>query len=175
MKRCLGRWGCIMLSVCSLAFAEEKAGQSIYKGPMEQRVDALAGIQPGLGAVMNEIGTRFANLYWAANGGNWGLAQYQLKELLEAQEVAEVTRPARAPMLKAFEQSYLEPLAAAIKKKDLSQFNPRFAAAEQGCNACHTALGYGFIRYHVPKRPPASWLNFTLKTSPSYDEKSEAK
>ncbi|MBI3145381.1 MAG: hypothetical protein HYZ18_09010 [Pseudogulbenkiania sp.] len=103
------------------------------------------------------------------------MAQYQLKEMREAQEVAEVTRPARAPMLKAWEQSYLEPLAAAIKKKDLSQFNPRFAAAEQGCNACHTALGYGFIRYRVPKQPPASWLNFTLKTSPNYDEKSEVK
>ncbi|WP_024303851.1 hypothetical protein [Pseudogulbenkiania sp. MAI-1] len=175
MKRRWGLWGCIMLSVCSLAWAEEKAGQGIYEGPVEQRVKALAAIQPGLGGGMNEIGSRFANLYWAANGGNWGLAQYQLKELLEAQEVAETTRPARAPMLKAFEQSYLEPLAAAIKKKDLSQFNPRFAAAEQGCNACHTALGYGFLRYHVPKRPPPSWLNFTLKTPPNYDEKSEPK
>ncbi|BAK77286.1 hypothetical protein NH8B_2472 [Pseudogulbenkiania sp. NH8B] len=165
--------GCAALLVCLPTLAEEKVGKSIFDGPPEQRIDALAEIQPGLGVVMNEIGTRFANLYWAANGGNWGLADYQLKELLEAQEVGEATRPGRAPMLKALEENYLVPLQAAINKKDLSQFNPRFAEAERGCNACHTALGYGFIHYHVPRNPPSGWLDFKLKTSPGYKEKTE--
>ncbi|MBP0632346.1 hypothetical protein [Cupriavidus sp. AcVe19-1a] len=57
-------------------------------------------------------------IYWAANGGNWGLAQYQLKELLEAQEVGEITRPQHASMLKANEKTYLTPVAQAIEKKN---------------------------------------------------------
>lgn len=58
---------------------------------MENRVQALSSIQPGLGAIMHEYGNRFTNMYFAANGDNWGLAQYELKEMLEAQEIAEIT------------------------------------------------------------------------------------
>ena len=153
----------------------EDAAKDIHKGPLESRVNALVSIQPGLGAVMHEMGRRFADTYWAANGGNWGLAQYELKELLEAQEVAEITRPQRAPMLKAFEGTYLVPLGEAIAKKDISQFNRRFSAAAGRCNACHTELGYGFIQYRVPKQRKQELLDFTMKTEPKYDEAKESK
>lgn len=146
--------------------ADEKAEKSIREGPLESRVDALASIQPGLGVVMHEIGNRFAILYWAAQGGNWGLAQYQLKELREAQEVAELTRPKRADMLKAFESSYLVPLRKTIVAKDLDAFGKGFMATEQACNACHTALGYGFIQVHVAQTPAPGILDFALKTEP---------
>ena len=166
---------CLVLGAGTGAQAGDDAEKSIHQGALESRVNALASIQPGLGGVMHEMGYRFASAYWAANGGNWGLAQYQLKELLEAQEVAEITRPQRAPMLKANERSYLMPLSEAIEKKDISQFNHRFSAAINGCNACHTALGYGFIRYHVPKQPKQELLDFTLKTEPEYQETKESK
>lgn len=133
---------------------------------LESRVNSLASIQPGLGVVMHEFGYRFADMYWAANGGNWGLAQYQLKELIEAQEVAEVTRPQRAPMLKTFEDNHLAPLKKTIEKKDISQFRRSFSAAMDACNACHTALGYGFIRYRIPEQSRQEFLDFSLKTEP---------
>jgi hypothetical protein len=155
--------------------AQAETEMNIREGTLERRVDSLASIQPGLGVVMHEIGYRFADLYWAANGGNWGLAQYQLKELLEAQEVAEVTRPQRAPMLKAFEESYLVPLAKSIEKKNIGQFRRSFAAARNGCNACHEALGYAFIRYRVPQQSTHEVLDFSLKTEPKYDEAAEPK
>ncbi|AZE49127.1 hypothetical protein C4K04_3455 [Pseudomonas chlororaphis] len=115
---------------------------------------------------MHEFGYRFANIYWAANGGNWGLAQYQLKELRESQEVAEITRPQRAGMLKAFESTYLLPLDQAILNKNTKTFNEKFSEAENACNACHTALGYGFIKFKLPKAPEETFLDFTLKTDP---------
>lgn len=148
---------------------------NIHQGSLENRVNSLTSIQPGLGMVMHEIGYRFADMYWAANGGNWGLAQYQLKELIEAQEVAEVTRPQRAPMLKAFEDNHLAPLGKAIEKKDISQFRRSFSAAVDACNACHTALGYGFIRYRVPKQSLHEVLDFSLKTEPKYEEAAKPK
>ncbi|WP_198030871.1 hypothetical protein [Cupriavidus sp. amp6] len=57
-------------------------------------------------------------IYLGSQWWNWGLAQYQLKELLEAQEVGEITRPQHAPMLKANEKTYLTPVAQAIEKKN---------------------------------------------------------
>lgn len=165
----------LALAPALIAHAAGDEAKSIHQGALENRVATLASIQPGLGVVMHEMGYRFANTYWAAAGGNWGLAQYELKELLEAQEVAEVTRPQRAPMLKAFEEAYLAPVAQAIEKKDMAQFKRSFAAAVNGCNGCHTGLGYGFIRYRVPKRPTQDLLDFTAKTEPHYDEAKEAK
>jgi hypothetical protein len=175
MNRKLILFVCLTLGVELGAQADDTKEKSLTEGSVEQRVDALASIQPGLGAVMHEFAYRFANTYWAANGGNWGLAQYQLKELLEAQEVAELTRPQRAPMLKANEQAYLKPLAKAIEKADLAQFNRDFAEAIKGCNGCHTALGYGFLHYRLPDKAPQEFLDFTVKTAPKYEEAKEPK
>lgn len=157
--------GLMLVPVIALN-AGEKVEKNIHEGALESRVDALAAIQPGLGVVMHEMGFRFAGIYWAAKGGNWGLAQYQLKELGEAQEVAEITRPHRADMLKAFEGSYLVPLRKTIAEKDMAGFSKRFAEAEQACNACHTALGYGFIQVHVPETPAPGLMDFSLKSEP---------
>ncbi|RDK06401.1 hypothetical protein DN412_31610 [Cupriavidus lacunae] len=93
------------------------------------------------------------------------MAQYQLKELLETQEVGEITRPQHAAMLKANEQTYLAPLAQAIEKQDIKQFNHRFSAATNGCNACHTAMGYGFIQFKLSKLSKQEFLDFSIKTS----------
>ena len=165
---------CLVCGLSTVALAEE-TDQNIYEGTLENRVNALSTIQPGLGVVMHEFGSRMAATYWAANGGNWGLAQYELKELLEAQEVAEVTRPKRAEMLKAFEQGNLLPLNATVEKKDIKEFNRRFSAVVNACNACHTALGYGFIEYQVPAQSNHDILNFSLKTEPEYNETEEPK
>jgi hypothetical protein len=165
---------CIACGLTGGAWADEPE-RDIYGGRLEERVNSLASIQPGLGVVMHEIGYRFSSLFLAARGGNWGLAQYELKELLEAQEVAEVTRPKRAGMLKAFERNYLAPLVVTIEKKDTRQFNKRYSAAVNGCNACHTALGYGFIRFQAPLKGKAVGLDYSLKTEPKYNEAGEKK
>ncbi len=167
----------LFLVACGLGSAVSAAEpeRDIYQGSIESRVDALASIQPGLGVVMHEVGYRFSSLYRAAHGGNWGLAQYQLKELREAMEVAETTRPKRAAMLKAFGQTHLGPIDAAIEKKNLAEFNPRFLEAVKGCNACHSALGMSFIRYRVPERGHQGGLDVTLKTDPKHPESSEPK
>lgn len=158
---------CLGFSSWAGAQTAAPAEKSLEQGSLEDRVKTLASIQPGLGVVMHEMGWRFANTYWAANGGNWGLAKYQLKELLEAQEVAEVTRPQRAPMLKANEQTFLVPLAQAIENKDLKLFNRRFKEAANACMGCHAALGYGYIRFKVPAKPPQDFLDFSLKSDPT--------
>ncbi|HEY3061948.1 MAG TPA: hypothetical protein VGL99_23475 [Chloroflexota bacterium] len=118
----------------------------------------LSAIQPGLGTVMIEYGHRMAALWFAAEAANWDLAQYQLGEMVEIQEVGETTRPARAPALKSFESSFLNPLEEAIKAKDKTRFESAYNSAIQGCNSCHGsqtsadfAQGFKFIKVQVPK------------------------
>ncbi len=114
----------------------------------------LAEIQPGLGTVMMEYAHRFWSMYYAAKSGNWDLAAYQMKEALEIQEVGETTRPARAPMLKAFESSFLDPLNNTINAKNFSTFQAAYNNTVGGCNGCHAASGFPYINYTLPSSPP---------------------
>lgn len=143
-------------TVCLLAFAGGAYAASDWlKGSTEEQLKTLAELQPGLGTVMMEYSTRYTNMYYAAKGGNWDLAAYQHKEALEIQEVGETTRPARAAGLKAFETAYLVPLDAAIKAKDFGTFDKTFKAGILGCNGCHTAQGFPFIKYELPGAAPS--------------------
>lgn len=141
--------GCIML-VSGAAYADG----SWLKGSTDEKLNTLAELQPGLGTVMIEYSNRFTNMYYAAHGGNWGMADYQLKEAREIQEVGETTRPNRATPLKDFEAKYLEPLAKAIGASDLKSFDAAFDDAVKGCNECHHKAHFTFINYELPKSAP---------------------
>lgn len=145
------------LSVLVLALVVAAAGayadSAWLKGNTEQQLKTLAEIQPGLGTVMIEYSTRYTNAYFAAKGGNWDLAAYEIKEAREIQEVGETTRPARAEALKGFEKSYLDPLDEAIKAKDFKKFDKAFKDGIQGCNTCHVGQGFPYIKYQLPKGP----------------------
>ena len=141
--------GCLIMLAGGVAYAES----DWLKGSTEDKLKTLAELQPGVGTVMIEYSTRFTNMYYSAKGGNWALADYMLKEMREIQEVGETTRPGRAAMLKAFESNYLDPLEKTVKAKDLKQFTTAFDAALKGCNGCHAASDFAFIKYELPKAP----------------------
>ncbi len=131
------------------------AASDWLKGSADDKLKTLAEIQPGLGTVMMEYAARYTNAYYAAKGGNWDLADYMLKEAGEIQEVGEATRPERATALKAFENAYLKPLEEAVKAKDFKKFDSTFKKGIQGCNGCHAGQGFPYIKYELPKTPPA--------------------
>ena len=114
----------------------------------------LAEIQPGLGTIMIEFGHRFYITYYAAKAGNWELAQYEIEELLEAQETAEVTRPEYAEDLKTFEHTALEALQKAIEAKDWELFSKHYTETTKACNTCHKDNGHPYIHYKLPKEAP---------------------
>jgi len=116
----------------------------------------IADMQPGLGTIMIEYSHRFYVAYYAAKSANWGLANYEVKEMPEIQEVGEMTRPGHKAELKAFEDTYLAPIFKAIKAKNWNAFNNAYYKAVHGCNNCHVATGHEFIRYRLPATPPAS-------------------
>ncbi len=123
----------------------------------------LWDIQPGLGTIMIEYGTRFNNVWFAAQAGNWDMVRYQVLEMTEIQEVGETTRPARAPALMAFEHTYLDPLTDAAEAKSLSSFTAAYDRAITGCNSCHASStstdfpgGYRFVKIQRPTAPTLS-------------------
>jgi uncharacterized protein (TIGR03437 family) len=81
------------------------------------------------------------------------MAAYQLKEMVEIQEVGETTRPSRKEALKGFEEGALVPLANDIVNQDLTAFNRDFTTAVAFCNACHAATGFSYIVYQLPAKP----------------------
>jgi hypothetical protein len=122
-------------------------------------IQQLSAIQPGLGTIMIEYGRRMGHLWFAEQADNWDLAQYQLREMREIQEVGETTRPARAPALKSFETQFLDPLEEQIQAKNKSQFETAYRSAIQGCNSCHGSQtsadwpqGFAFIKVQVPTK-----------------------
>lgn len=117
-------------------------------------LEELAEIQPGLGTVMMEYSKRFWIMYYAAKNGNWELADYELEEMLEIQEVGETTRPNMAKALKGFEEAYLTPLKQAIENRDWDAFQQAYNNAIKGCNACHAGTGHPYIKYVLPDTPP---------------------
>ena len=122
----------------------------------------IAEMMPGMGTVMLEYSHRFYVAYYAAKAGNWELAEYELDEMLEIQEVGETTRPEYAKALKAFEDTYLTQVTEQAKSKNWDGFKTTYQKAVIGCNACHTATGHGYIRYRLPENPPAL-LSLSLK------------
>lgn len=122
-------------------------------GELDELTKKTWEVQPGLGTIMMEYGNRMGVIYNAAVAGNWGMAGYQLKEAREIQEVGETTRPKRADALKAFEKTYLDPLEETIKAKDLAKFKDAYSKAVVGCNGCHAAAGYDFIKFKIPAAP----------------------
>lgn len=139
---------CLMM-LAGVAYAES----DWLKGSVDEKLKTLAELQPGVGTVMIEYSGRYTNMYYAAKGGNWGLADYMLKEAREIQEVGETTRPGRAASLKAFESAYLDPIEKTIKAKDFKAFTTAFNAGIQGCNGCHASNGFPYIKYELPNAP----------------------
>ncbi|MBI3962108.1 MAG: hypothetical protein HY335_05105 [Deinococcus sp.] len=120
----------------------------------ELTLDQLAGIQPGLGRLMVEVGERYWILYYAAQGGNWELAAHQLHQIQSLFKAGAITRPKMAKYLEAYDQGYLAAMAAAIEARDLMAFEKAYRRGIDGANALHQATGHGEIQWQLPPTPP---------------------
>lgn len=122
----------------------------------EMTLDQLAGIQPGMAALMKEVGDRYTQAYYAAKGGNWKLAAHCLNSLRGAFRAAKLTRPKYADDLAAYDAEYLTPIFKAIHEQDWNTFEAAFLKGELGSDQYHDKRGYPHIRYSLPKDPPSN-------------------
>src|SRR3972149_4400517 len=55
-------------------------------GTMDQKFETVAKQLRGFDMAMVETGSRYTQLYWAAQDRNWGFADYQMKKIRTAVE-----------------------------------------------------------------------------------------
>ena len=121
----------------------------------EVTIHKLLELQPGMAALMKEVGERYTRAYYAAKGGNWKLSAYQLNQVRVAFKTAKVTRPKFTDDLTKFDSEYLMPIFKAIHAKDWGLFEEAYENGIEGSDFFHDKNGYPYIRYLLPGAPPA--------------------
>lgn len=120
----------------------------------ELTVDDLARLTPGLGSLMPIISDRYWVLYYAAQGGNWDLASYQINQIRHLMTVGSTTRPKMERFLQAFIQGHLEALRRAVAERDWNAFERAYRKGIGAANAYHVETGHGEITWQLPDAPP---------------------
>lgn len=128
----------------------------------ELTLEQLADAQPGIAGLMKEIGERYHVLYFAAHGGNWNLAQHEVKVVTSILKTGAMLRPKFAQDITSFTLASLHPIGESIRAKDWRKFDEAYKKSIDEANKLHEKYGYEFIRYVLPKTPPEH-LDLTSK------------
>jgi glucose/arabinose dehydrogenase len=125
---------------------------------------------PDQAHAMMDVGYHFANLWFAADKGNWPLAGYYLETTRSHLKWAVRLQPVRKTkagidvdlngILQAVDNTMLAEVNKAIENKDIAGFKTAYGRTTEGCYACHTAAEKPFLRVQVPTAPPATIINF---------------
>src|SRR5439155_8970671 len=116
--------------------------------------EELSRFVPGLGTLMPEIGTRAWKLYYAAQAGNWRLAQFQFGEMRGLMRTGTVTRPAYKDDLESFMQGMMVKVGDALAAKDFAAFDVAFKEMVVEANDYHDGAGRNYIVWKLPGFPP---------------------
>jgi hypothetical protein len=137
------------------------AGVVYAADDMQKQLDDIKGALPKFAIPMREVGDRFQNMYFAAEGGNWGLAYYMSKYMNGAMNPAKLTKPAEYPAWKNFYDDTFAPVNKAIFAQDFKAFEKVYMAVITHCNDCHTSMRYGFIKVVKMKSPADNGITYT--------------
>jgi len=145
----------LMFGTATQVFAQED---------MQKQIDAVKAAIPKFAIPMREVGDRFQNMYYAAKGGNWGLAFYMSKYMNGAMNPAKLTKPAEYAEWANFYGKTFEPVNKAIMVQDFKAFEKEYKAVIKNCNECHAGMGYGFIKVKQLKAPADQGIDYAVKS-----------
>jgi hypothetical protein len=128
---------------------------------LQLTVDSLKAQIPGLGEYMTTIQLHTAKLWFAAEASNWKLAKYELDELAETMEAAELLHARRnnidiSLFLRGVRIAQVPLLEQSLERKSVPAFRDAYRQTLVACNACHRPAGYDFIRIVTPSREPVT-------------------
>lgn len=133
---------------------EKLKALTVWTGHREMSLTDVATIQPGLGRIMPEVGTRTWKLYYAAQAENWALAAFQAKEIKALMELGAFTRPKHADALNKYLEKNWKPVQEAINTQDFPAFEAAFIKAVDAGNAYHKLKDKPYIVWKLPDVPP---------------------
>lgn len=136
---------------------------------LEDRIDSLEiklnnSYKPGLGEFMSSIQIHHAKLWFAGQNKNWGLADFEIKEIKEALDNINKYCNDR-PEVKAMgmiNQS-MDSISNAIQQKNEVDFKNSFVVLTNTCTSCHHETNHGFNVLKIPKTPPFSNQEFKIE------------
>ena len=147
---------------------------------LQKRLDAAQGVSPipaptamprpvEVAHNMNRIQNYVHKLWWAGKAGNLPLASFYRHEIKEEmEEVAAAGIVEKGIPISAHMQVYgiraIDVLKDQLANDSLKDFEPRFAALIDACNACHQSSGHAELRMRVPDNNRFSEQVFTNDT-----------
>ena len=120
---------------------------------------------PKLGDIMSATQLRHIKLWFAGKLQNWELAAFEVEQIkgglgdaaqLYLEIPVEYVTNTAAP---------IQLIRDAIEAKDSTKFSKAFNDLTAACNACHQAIGRGFIVIQVPTASPFSDQSFSPRAS----------
>ena len=143
------------------------SGAALAADPETQKqLDDLKAAIPKFAIPMREVGDRFQDMNSAVKGGNWALAAYMSKYMNGAMNPARLTKPDEYKVWKGFYEETFAPTNKAIQAKDAKAFEVAYTAVIKDCNACHAAMGYGFIKVVKQVAPSDQGIDYKVKSEP---------
>jgi len=120
----------------------------------ELTLDQIAELQPGLGTLMRDVSDRYWIAYYAAKGGNWDLAAYQLRGVRSLFKKGNLTRPKYKGMVEKYTKKILDPLDERVLAKDFAGFEKAYMEGIELANKMHEETNHGEIIWKLPPNPP---------------------
>lgn len=110
--------------------------------------------------VMTMAQLEHLKLWYAGKAKNWDLAAYELRQLTNSLAEAAIYYPAIPVSNVTTLREPLLSIADAIAAADDRKFAASMRVLTNGCNACHSSMGRGYIAIAVPTggQPPANQI-----------------
>jgi hypothetical protein len=133
---------------------------------LQAKVDSLEKVvngiyRPGLGEFMTDIQLHHAKLWFAGINHNWGLADFELKEIGESLDAIQKYCTDRVEVKSiGMILPAIDSITHAIDMKDPAHFNSSFTLLTNTCNSCHEAVKFPFNKIKIPDALPVTNQDF---------------
>ncbi|MBI5262860.1 MAG: hypothetical protein HY852_13690 [Bradyrhizobium sp.] len=105
---------------------------------------------PRLGDIMSGVQARHVKLWFAGKAQNWGLAEFELRQLKAGLTEAALLYSGIPVTNVTTLDGPLTDVSDAISAKDGRKFAKAMSGLTDGCNGCHQSMGRGFIAIRIP-------------------------
>ena len=112
---------------------------------LQKSVASLQVIRPTLTTLMPDFAERFHIMHYAGEAGDWAVATHEFLEMQRMVGVASAIDPEKGALMKGFMTGSFNKINAAIEHEDPKSFIKALTDTVKNCNACHDAVGSGFI------------------------------
>ena len=131
--------------------------------------DVVKNGLPGFSVGMRGVSDSFDNMYYAAKGGNWALSAYMADVMQDYMAPTQLTNVKNYTLWDSFIKGNLGDTSAlnkAMDAKDMVAFEKAYSDTINNCNACHTSLGFKFIKKIKAPSPEVN-LDYSLQSNAS--------